>query len=57
MWCAVVGSAYIIGIPVVAPVIIFAIALALRQLGQVKHYQFNHSAWHLLTAYGLYLLV
>jgi hypothetical protein len=56
MWCAVVASAYIIGIPVVVPIIIFAIALALRQIGQVRNYQFNHSMWHLLTAIGFFLL-
>jgi hypothetical protein len=56
MWCAVVASAYAIGIPVVVPIIIFAIALALRQIGQVRNYQFNHSMWHLLTAIGFYLL-
>jgi hypothetical protein len=57
MWCAVVASAYLTGISVTIPVIIFAIALALRQLGEVRNYQFNHSAWHVLTAIGFYLLV
>ena len=57
MWCAVVASAYLTGISVTIPVIIFALALGLRQLGEVRHYQFNHSAWHFLTAYGFYLLV
>jgi len=56
LWCAAVASAYIIGIAVVVPVIIFAIALAIRQIGQVRNYQFNHSMWHLLTAIGFYLL-
>ena len=57
MWCAVVTSAYLTGISITIPVIIFALALGLRQLGEVRHYQFNHSAWHVLTAYGFYLLV
>jgi hypothetical protein len=57
MWCAVVTSAYLTGILVTIPVIIFALALGLRQLGEVRNYQFNHSAWHVLTAIGFYLLV
>ena len=56
MWCAVVASAYLAGLSVAIPVVLFALALGLRQLGEVRHYQFNHSAWHLLTAYGFYLL-
>ena len=57
LWCAVVASAYLMGLSITIPVIIFALALGLRQLGEVRNYQFNHSAWHVLTAYGFYLLV
>ena len=57
LWCAVVASAYLAGLSVAIPVVLFALALGLRQLGEVRHYQFNHSAWHVLTAIGFYLLV
>jgi hypothetical protein len=56
MWCAVVASAYAIGIAVVVPIIIFALALAIRQWGHDDHYQITHSIWHILTATGFYLL-
>lgn len=57
LWCAVVGSAYMAGLPIIIPIILFAIAFAFRQLGQVRNYQFNHSVWHLMTATGFYMLV
>jgi hypothetical protein len=57
LWCVVVASAYLTGLSITIPVIIFALALGLRQLGEIRNYQFNHSAWHVLTAYGFYLLV
>jgi len=56
LWCAVVASAYIIGIAVVVPVIIFALAIAIRQWGHDDHYQITHSIWHILAATGFYLL-
>jgi hypothetical protein len=56
LWCAVVASAYIIGIAVVVPVIIFALAIAIRQFGHDDHYQLTHSIWHILAATGFYLL-
>lgn len=32
----------------------FGVALMIRQIGQVKHYEILHSVWHLMSAYGLY---
>ena len=52
LWCACVGTAYLCGLPIVIPVIIFAIALGFRQYGHI-----GHDVWHILTATGFYLLV
>lgn len=57
LWSVLTLTAHLTGISITFPVILFCIALALRQLGQVRNYQFNHSAWHVLTAIGFFLLV
>jgi hypothetical protein len=56
LFCAMAVSAHVAELPVTIPVTLFAIALAVRQLGQKNGYQLYHSAWHILTGIGFYLL-
>jgi len=55
-WVASVASAYYAGVNIIPAIILFALALGIRQWGHENHYQHTHSLWHALTAIGFVLL-
>lgn len=59
LWALSVLSAYFANVEVVAPILLFAVALAIRQISLkigTTTYDIVHSTWHVLTAIGFVLL-
>jgi hypothetical protein len=60
LWLASVFVSFLYGVSVLPAIIVFAIALLVRQLApemEGKYYDICHSIWHVLTATGIFLLV
>ena len=61
LFAVTILSAYLIGISVIIPLALFALALAFQRYAEshmgTKTYEIYHSLWHVLTATSMYLLV
>lgn len=62
LWLGAVASAYYAGLPVLAPIIGFAIAFGCQRLAETSsheslRYQAFHSLWHLVTATAMVFVV
>ncbi len=55
-WVAATASALLVGLNIMLPTALFAVALIIRQIGEIKHYQLLHSLWHVVTMPAIVLL-
>jgi hypothetical protein len=60
LWLMSMFIAFTAGVPIVLPLIIFGLALLIRQQApemEDKYYNLCHGTWHILTAIGMLLLI
>jgi hypothetical protein len=60
LWLIATFVAFITGVPIMLPLIIFGLALFIRQQApemEDKYYNLCHGTWHVLTAIGMLLLI
>jgi hypothetical protein len=59
-WLVATFTAFMTGVPIVLPLIIFGLALLIRQQApemEDKYYNLCHGTWHVLTAAGMLFLI
>ena len=60
LWIVATFTAFIVGVPILPSVIIFGLALLIRQQApkmEDKYYNLCHGVWHVMTATGMLLLI